>query len=352
MRGLFGNCNQLFITVGIFTVEALGFKPSSFLKFTDVALIAAGVLTLFAFLLLFVVETPSWLYKKGMDLEGNRTLNFLRGPNANIPREIRGIRSMVDNAQSFTIVDQLKAFKNRWVYLPFILVLGLMFFQQFSGINAAIFYSSQIFSGAKVSNPTLISLLAVGLAQIFATFLSVVMVDLLGRKILLTLSSSGMFISSAGLGVYFLIFNHYCESELGNGEGSGIALSVCHHTNFGGLAIACVVVFIISFSLGWGPITWSMMSELLPLQVRGLAGAVSTFVNWTFAFIITLAFSGYTGLVTPKFAWWSFSLVMLVSIFFVLFFLPETKGRKLDEIEEHFREGHIIYNPCKRERRN
>jgi facilitated trehalose transporter len=352
LRGLFGNCNQLFITVGIFTVEALGFKPSSFLKYTDVALIAAGVLTLFAFLLLFVVETPSWLYKKGMDLEGNRTLNFLRGPNANIPREIRGIRSIVDNAQSFTIVDQLKAFKNRWVYLPFILVLGLMFFQQFSGINAAVFYSSQIFSGAKVSNPTLISLLAVGLTQIFATFLSVVLVDLLGRKILLTLSSSGMFISSAGLGVYFLIFNHYCESELGNLEGSGVALSVCHHTNFGGLAIACVVVFIVSFSLGWGPITWSMMSELLPLQVRGLAGAFSTFVNWTFAFIITLAFSGYTGLVTPKFAWWSFSFVMLASIFFVLFFLPETKGRKLEEIEEHFREGHIIYNPCKRERRN
>ena len=349
LRGLFGNCNQLFITVGIFAVEALGFKPSSFLKYTDVALIAAGILTLFAFLLLFVVESPSWLYNKGMDLEGNRTLNFLRGPNANILKEIRGIRSVVENVKSFTIIDQLKAFKNRWVYLPFILVLGLMFFQQFSGINAAIFYSSQIFSSAEVSNPTLVTLLAVGLTQIFATFLSVVMVDLLGRKILLTISSSGMLISSAGLGVYFLIFYHYCDGGLGTQVGSGVSLSICQKSDFGGLAIACVVVFIIAFSLGWGPITWSMMSELLPLQVRGLAGAVATFVNWTFAFIITLAYSDYSKAVTPKFAWWSFSFVMLLSIFFVLFFLPETKGRKLEEIESHFREGHIIYNPCKRE---
>lgn len=352
LRGLFGNCNQLFITVGIFSVESLGFKPSSFLKYSEVALIAAGITTIFALLLLFVVETPSWLYKKGKDLEGNRTLNFLRGPKADIQREIRGIRSTIENVESITILDQLKAFKNRPVYLPFILVLGLMFFQQFGGINAAVFYSSQIFISAEVQHPTLVTLLAVGLTQIFATFLSVVMVDLLGRKILLTISSSGMLISSAGLGIYFFIFNHFCDQHLGDVEGSGHLLSVCHKTSFGGLAIACVVVFIISFSLGWGPIAWSMMSELVPLRVRGLAGSAATFVNWTFAFVVTVAFTKYTDAVTPKFAWWSFSLVMLLAIFFVLFFLPETKGRKLEEIEEHFQQGHVVYNPCKRERRN
>ena len=350
LRGIFSNCNQLFITIGVFLVEVLGFKPSTFLKFTDVALVTGSIVTLYAILLLFVVETPSWLYKKRRDLEGNRTLNFLRGPKANIPKEIRGIRSGIEDTESFTILDQLKAFRKQAVFLPFMLVFGLMFFQQFSGINAAIFYSSQIFESAKVSNPTLVTLLAVGLVQIFATFISVILVDLLGRKVLLTVSSSGILVSSAGLGVYFYIFNHFCKSCLGS-SCKNTELEICHHPAFGGLAIACVVVYIISFSLGWGPLTWSMMSELLPLKVRGLAGAIGTFINWTFAFIITVAFAGYTGEVTPKFAWWSFSLVMLASLFFNLFLLPETKGRKLEEIEEHFKEGQVVYIPCKRDRR-
>ena len=343
LRGLFSNCNQLFITIGIFSVEALGFKPDTFLKFTDVSLIAASIVTLYAVLLLFVVESPPWLYKKGRDLEGNRTLNFLRGPKADIPKEIHGIRSSVEKS-NFTVVDQLKAFKQRAVFVPFLLVLGLMFFQQFSGINAAIFYSSQIFASAEISNPTLVTLFAVGLVQIFSTFISVILVDLLGRKILLTISSGGMLLSSAGLGVYFLVFDDYCGGNLG-GVHPNQQLDVCHGTAFGGLAIACVVIFVISFSLGWGPLTWSMMSELLPLQVRGLGGAIATFVNWTFAFVITIAFAPYTAAVTPKFAWWSFSLVMLVSVFFVLLLMPETKGKKLEEIEDHFRAGQVVYNP-------
>jgi sugar porter (SP) family MFS transporter len=350
LRGLFGNCNQLFITIGIFLVEALGFKPKAFLTYTDVGLIAAATVTLFATLLLCVVETPPWLYKKGKDLDGNRTLNLLRGPKANVPREIRGIKSIIADT-NFTVLDQLKAFRRRAVLLPFILVLFLMFFQQFSGINAGIFYSSQIFATAEINNPTLVTLLAVGLVQIFATFVSVVLVDLLGRKLLLTISSIGMLISSAGLGIYFFIFESYCNGCLGESCKES-HLSVCQNTGFGGLAIACVITFIVTFSLAWGPIPWMTMSELLPLQVRGLSGAIATFTNWTFAFIVTLFFTDYAKAVTPKFAWWSFSIVMLFSILFVLFFLPETKGRKLEEIEENFQRGHILYNPCKRERQN
>ena len=314
------------------------------------ALIAAALVAIFAISLLFIKETPRWLYKKNKDLQGNLTLNFLRGPKADVPKEIRGIKNAINDTAGFTLWDQLKALKHRAVFLPFLLILMLMFFQQFSGINAAIFYSTQIFMGAGVSSHTapLVSLLAVGLVQIFATLVSVVLVDLLGRKILLVVSSSGMLLSSTGLGIYFLIYDHYCHKTL---DDSSSNLAACQSTSFGGLAIACIVLFIISFSLGWGPIPWSMMSELLPLQIRDLAGAVATFVNWTFAFVITLSFNKYAVAVTPKFAWWSFGFIMLISIFCVLFLLPETKGRKLEEIEEHFKEGKILYNPCKRERR-
>ena len=121
VRGLFGSCNQLFITVGIYLAYGLGFQ--NLLHYTYISLIAAGILALFAILLLFVKETPPWLYKKGKDLEGNQTLNFLRGPRADVPEEIRGIQSTLTDTGSF--VDQLKAFRKRSVYLPLILILFL-----------------------------------------------------------------------------------------------------------------------------------------------------------------------------------------------------------------------------------
>ena len=344
MRGLFGNCNQLFITIGIFLVEVLGFSPKNFLNYTDVSLIAAAIVTIFGFLLLFVKETPPWLYKKGKDLEGNRTLNFLRGPKADIPKEIRGIQSTIADTESFTIVDQLKALRRRSVYLPVILVQVLMVFQQFSGINAAVFYSSQIFKSASVPHSTLVTLFAVGLVQIFATFVSVTLVELLGRKTLLVISGSGMLVSSAGLGIYFYVFESFCDGCLGH-SCAHHQLKVCESTGFGGLAIGCVVIFIMSFSLGWGPIPWLMMSELVPLQVRGLASAAATLLNWLLAFTVTLGFNGYATLVSTKFAWWTFSIAMVFSVLFCLFLLPETKGRKLEEIEEHFRRGQVLYNP-------
>ena len=362
LRGLFGNCNQLFITMGIFVVEALGSHPKQFLTYNNVALIAAAIVVTFEAAVLIIPETPRWYYKHGKELEGNRVLVFLRGPKADVPKEIRGIQDTIASGKGSNLLDKLLAFKQRLVFLPFLLVLMLMFFQQFSGINAAIFYSSQIFQKAQIKNPPLVSLLAVGLVQIVATFISVVLVDLLGRKILLVVSSSGMLLSSAGLGIYFLVLDHFCGKCIGSlDQCSELVNSSYHHahemapcdsTAFGGLAIASVVVFIIAFSLGWGPIPWSMMSELLPLKVRGLAGSFATMINWTFAFIITLLFSKYAAKVTPKFAWWSFAIVMAISIVSVLFLLPETKGHKLEEIEEHFRKGQVLYNPCKKERRD
>lgn len=289
------------------------------------------------------------MYKKGKDLEGNRTLNFLRGPKANVPKEIRGIKSVLADARDYTILEQLKGLKERAAFHPFFLIVLLMFFQQFSGINAAIFYSTQVFKDANIPNSPLVTLLAVGLVQIFATFISILLVDLLGRKILLVISSTGMLVSSAGLGIYFFIFDSYCHGHLGKSVNSH--LSACHSSDFGILAIASVVVFILSFSLGWGPIPWTMMPELVPLKVRALTNSIALFFNWLFAFIITLGFSDYANAVTEKFAWWTFTAVMFISIFAVLFLFPETKGQRLEEIEEHFQKGQVFYNPFKRGQR-
>ena len=258
-------------------------------------------------------------------------------------------------------MEQFIQLKHRSVYIPFILVLFLMFFQQFSGINAAIFFSATIFKQAHVTlQPTLVTFLAVGIVQVVATVVSVLVVDWRGRKQLLVVSSIGMCGSSALLGAYFYILDDWCGGCFGN---TTITTShcppnsnassyhgehdFCNNSGLGTIAIVGVIIFIVAFSLAWGPIPWTSMSELVPGRVRSLYASIASMVNWSFAVIITACFQPYSDLVTPKFAWWSFSIVMFVSIFFVVIFLPEAKGHSLEQIEDHFENGKIVAITCK-----
>lgn len=339
-KGLFGNCNQLFITFGVFVSYVLGiqFKHDVQVSFYEVALVGAGLLALFEALMLLTYETPRWLFGKNKDYLGIKVLKLLRGPDAQIMREIDRIKAAL--RRSYTVVEQFKEFRLPSVYRPFILTLMLMFFQQFSGINAAVFYTSTILTDAGYggNKGNIISALAVGITQIIATSISVVLVDLLGRRVLLIASSIGMCLSSLILAIFFYLKKHHdCDADTNPS-------SFC--SNIGYMAIAGVVIFIASFSIGWGPIPWSSMSELMPNRVRGLAASIATAVNWTFATIITLCFTYYANAVTLKFAWGSFSAVMFLSIVFVALFLPETKGRSLEEIQEDFEQGQIFAISC------
>ncbi len=337
-KGRFGICNQLLQTGGILLIYFLGINFGGHkIHYYYTALVAAGVIALFELGMLATYETPRWLFSKNRDYEGIRVLKTLRGPQFHISNEIDGIKTAI--RRTYSIVEQLLEFRRRSVLHPFILVLLLMFFQQFSGINVAIFYSSKIFTDAGYTpdKANLITFFAVGVVQVVATFVSVLLITSVGQRKLLVCSSVGMLVSSFLLGIYFFVYSNTCNNNLNN--------SHCpHHIEI--LAILSVVVFISSFSIGWGPIPWATMSELLPNQVRSLGGSVATAVNWGFATIITLNFDAYRGKVTPEGTWWSFSFIMLLSIFFVLLFLPETNGHTLEQIQAHFETGTILVKCC------
>ena len=346
MKGLFGNCNQLFITIGGFFGYLYGVQKFN-IDYWKFCLAAAGVVALFEILMLFTYETPRWLFSKHKDFQAIRVLKVLRGPNTHVTKEINQIKAALQH--KYTIVQQLRAFRKRAVFIPFILVLMLMFFQQFSGVNAVIFYASDIFKTAKISmDVNLVSAIAIGLVQVLATLLSVMLVDKLGRKSLLTVSSIGMGLSSFVLGIYYYVLDSHCQNCLGQCHSNDSLHNnfPCNDPKFGYLAIVCVVFFIISFSLAWGPIPWTLMSELMPNHVRTLAGSIATFVNWTFAAIITSFFHSYALFVTEAGAFWSFAVIMVFAIVLVIVFLPETKGHTLEEIQEHFEQGHIFAISC------
>lgn len=156
----------------------------------------------------------------------------------------------------------------------------------------------------------------VGVVQVIATFVSSLVVDKLGRRILLLASDSIMAVCTILLGVYFYL------------DQNGHDVS-----NLGWLPIVSLCMFIVMFSLGFGPIPWMMMGELFAADVKGLAGSLAGTFNWLLAFIVTKTFTNLVTAMGRAETFWLFSALSIVGTVFVFFVVPETKGKSLAEIQ-------------------
>eukprot|EP00731_Ephydatia_muelleri_P007423 Em0003g1671a len=320
-KGLFGACQQLFSTLGVFFVELFGcinnYEPK--FKYYHVSLIALFVVLVFETLMLITKETPRWLMAHGKSDEAKEVLRFLRGPACNTKKELNEMIDAMNKQPHLTVMETLREFRRRPVYLPFLLAMGLAFFQQLSGINAAIFYATTIFQQAQVSQPALVSSFALGGVQVVFTLAGMLLVDLAGRKVLLVVGAVVLSLSAVMLGTEFKL----CSAQT----------SSCEYSP---MAIAGFIIYMMAFSIGWGAIPWLMMSELIPQRVKGISSGIVTAFNWLLVAIVTKEFKPFSDTVRPWFAWWSFALIIALSIPFVVVLLPETKGHSLEEIEELF----------------
>lgn len=158
--------------------------------------------------------------------------------------------------------------------------------------------------------------IVVGIVNFASTFVATALIDRLGRKILLYTSSVCMVITLASLGIFFYL------------KKSGIDVD-----DFGWVPLASLVIYVIGFSLGFGPIPWLMMGEILPAKIRGSAASVVTSFNWSCTFIVTKAFQDMIRLVGEAGTFWFFSVICLGGLIFVIVCVPETRGRSLEEIE-------------------
>ena len=198
------------------------------------------------------------------------------------------------------------------LYRPFIISIMLMVFQQFTGINAVIVHASRMLRDAGISNAN-VSAIAIGVVQIIGTGISCLIVDKLGRRILLMFSTAVMCVSMIVLGAsrYFSGFPNY-------------------------ITLICLCCFITGFALGMGPIPWLIMSEIFPTKVRGVASGVAAQVNWLGAFIIMKFYVNMEDAMHPYGCYWFFAAVSLSAVVYVFIFLPETKGKTLEEVEALF----------------
>ncbi|CAN0919365.1 Sugar transporter ERD6-like 6 [Linum grandiflorum] len=290
MRGSLGSVNQLSVTIGILLAYLLGL----FVNWRVLAVLGSLPCIILIPGLFFIPESPRWLAKMGMTEEFETSLQVLRGFDTDITAEVNEIK----------------------------VGIGLLLLQQLSGINGILFYSTNIFKNAGVSSSNLATV-GVGAIQVVATGITTWLMDKAGRRLLLIVSTTGICLSLLLVSVAFFV------------EGTVSPDSELYGT-MGILSLVGLVSMVIFFSFGLGAIPWIIMSEILPVNIKGLAGSFATLVNWLASWIVTMTANLLLNWSTGG----TFTIYTVVSAFTVLFvtlWVPETKGRTLEEIQSSFR---------------
>lgn len=311
IRGLLGTCFQVMVVIGILLAAVF----STFLTWKALAGVSILASLAMSLLMFGMPETPQWLLSKNRNDEAEASLKKLR--TSAINQELEVMTQSANNAAQAGSQYSIQMITSREFYKPFTFALALMFFQQFSGINAVLFYQTDIFKKASPTSDALQSTIWVCSAQVVATIAGSVLVDKLGRRALLLMSGVGHSFS-------LIVFGFYSHLSITDES---------FQTEYAWVAIASLIVFISSFSIGYGPIPWMMIPELSSARVRSLIASLATAFNWLSVYIVTALVKSLMNSVGDDWTYWIFAIICILSCIFVAVFLPETKGKSADQIQ-------------------
>ncbi len=305
LRGRLAGSFQLNIVLGIFVAYITNFVfagmgEASWRWMLGIMVIPAGV---FAILVRTIPESPRWLI---LNHEIEKAIPIMtRIGELNTQKAIEEIRSSVTDTRE-------KLFQSRYSKPIFFAVL-LAMFNQLSGINAIIYYAPRIFEMAGFDKAdAYLQPVYIGAANLFFTLLAMTMIDKFGRKTLLLIGSVGM--------IFFLGMTAFAFKDAGVANPN---------------VIWYLIGFIAFFAFSQGAVIWVFISEIFPNSVRSQGGSLGSFTHWIMAAIISWTFPIIVE-GNPMGGFYSFlfyTIMMAVQLLFVIKFLPETKGRTLEEIQ-------------------
>jgi SP family sugar:H+ symporter-like MFS transporter len=328
IRGRLATLQQLAIVLGLFTAFLSNYLIASVaggaegLLFLNIAawrwmfwveLIPA---LLFVVGVMFIPESPRYLVAQGK-LKQAQTI-FAKISSDNIEQQVSAVQRSLHSEKKPSIADLFIAGQKK--IHPIIWVgVALSVFQQFVGINVVFYYGAELWraAGFDESQSLLINVIT-GTTNILSTFIAIALVDKVGRKPLLITGSIGMFISLAAL---TFIFGSADIDQSGQ-----LALT----NTMGTLALVMANLFVVFFGLSWGPIVWVLLGEMFNNRIRGVALAVAASAQWLANFAITMTFPILLGSVGLAGAYGLYALSAFISIFFVVKYISETRGKTLE----------------------
>lgn len=318
VRGTLVSLYQWAITAGILFSYAINSVFANSV-FSWRWMLLAGVLPGLVLLIgmSFMSDTPRWLISKNKDEEAKKVLRKIE-PDVDTENEIKEIKHTLKLNEN---LDRKFKFK-KWMIMPFVVGIGIMFAQICTGINTIIYYAPTIFkiAGFDSNSNAIYATTGIGVVNFLMTIVAVFFTDKLGRKPLLYFGLTGVMLSLAALGCAFAY-----QEVLGAG------LKV--------VAVGSLVTYIICFAMSLGPIGWILVSEVFPLKIRGIAMSICTVANFAFNFFVVGSFPVLINKIGGAYTFWGFAAVSLLCILFVYFFVPETKGISLEQIESNWIHG-------------
>ncbi len=329
IRGMLLTFEQIAIVVGINLVYFVNFfiqsgRSHDFLMHEGWRFMLASAAipaTLLIVCMLIVPETPRFLVLKDRNNEALALLKRLFG-SEEAERTLGEIKE--------TLVEHTRPlFSYGWLVVIVGIVISV--FQQAVGINAVLYFAPHMFEnmGASPNDAFLQSAWFVGVSMTLFTLVATFTVERIGRKPLLFWGAVVMAVAMVTLGC---LFNWHLVSATGpTGAGSGGSSYV---------AIAAVVVYIIGFSFSWGPIVWVLLAEMYPNSIKGQAMSIAVAAQWIANFIVSQTFpmldgsSALNHAFNHGFAYWLYGAGAALAAWFVLRYVPETKGRSLEDMEQ------------------
>ena len=312
-RGSLSSLNQLMITIGILASYLVNYAfadAEAWRWMVGLAVVPSIILMAGVY---FMPESPRWLLEHRSEKAARKVMAITR-QQSEIDKEIDEMKEIIHISESTWTV--LKS-----VWLRPVLLIGCIFalLQQIIGINAIIYYAPTIFSQAGLGDATaILGTVGIGSVNVIVTIFAIMIMDKIDRKKLLITGNIGMV--SSLLIMATLVWTIGLDSTVG-----------------AWIIVACLTMFIIFFAFTWGPILWIVLPELFPMRARGAATGIATLSLSIGSLLVAQLFPILTSVMGIEQVFLIFAAIGILAMIFVIKYIPETRGRSLEEIEVDLR---------------